>query len=149
MSLETIYHNKLNTTANYMSKCNNHKHQYVVSPKMQNKHHLLYWIELVRTFTNLYLHGYRCLFRPYRSIFLSDIRTSKCHYHSCLILSMLILRPFNPLNGSQINSKQRIAIQESISSTFYAHIFCTKVCSKPNSEQRKAAQFAFIRKMCA
>jgi len=27
----------------------------------------------------------------------------------------------------------------SISSTFYAQIFCTKVSSKPNSKQRKAA----------
>jgi len=34
----------------------------------------------------------------------------------------------------------------SISSTFYARIFCTKVCSKPNSKQRKSAQKTFERK---
>jgi len=39
--------------------------------------------------------------------------------------------------------------QESISSTFHMCIFCTKVCSKPNSKQRKAAQFAFVQKMHA
>jgi len=38
---------------------------------------------------------------------------------------------------------------ESISSTFYTQIFCTKVCSKPNSRQRKAAQKTFIQKMHA
>jgi len=27
------------------------------------------------------------------------------------------------------------------------HIFHAKVCSKPNSNQRKAAQFTFVRKM--
>jgi len=38
--------------------------------------------------------------------------------------------------------------QGSISSTFYSHIFRTKVCSKPNSKQKKAAQKTFVRKMC-
>jgi len=37
----------------------------------------------------------------------------------------------------------------SISSTFYACIFLTKVCSKPNSKQRKAAQKTFMQKTCA
>jgi len=32
------------------------------------------------------------------------------------------------------------------SSTFYLRIFYIKVCSKPNSRQRKAAQFAFVLK---
>ncbi len=36
---------------------------------------------------------------------------------------------------------------ESISSTFYAGIFCTKVCSKPNSKLRKAAQKTFVQTM--
>jgi hypothetical protein len=36
----------------------------------------------------------------------------------------------------------KFLVLESISSTFYACIFCTKVCSKPNSKQRKAAQFS-------
>jgi len=40
-----------------------------------------------------------------------------------------------------------ITNQESISSTIYAQIFRRKVCSKPNSKQRKVAQFAFVRKM--
>jgi len=34
----------------------------------------------------------------------------------------------------------------SISSTFYARIFRTEVCSKPNSKQRKAAQKTFVQK---
>jgi len=38
-------------------------------------------------------------------------------------------------------------LQESTSSKFYVHIFRKKVCSKPNSKQRKAAQLAFIRKI--
>ncbi len=37
---------------------------------------------------------------------------------------------------------------ESISSTFYSRIFRTKVHSKQNSEERKAAQSAFVQKMC-
>jgi len=37
---------------------------------------------------------------------------------------------------------------KSISSTFYTHIFCSKVLSKPNSKPRKAAQFTFVQKMC-
>ncbi len=35
----------------------------------------------------------------------------------------------------------------SILSTFNARIFNTKVCSKPNSKQRKAAQKTFVQKM--
>jgi len=47
-------------------------------------------------------------------------------------------------------STMRIIVeQESISSTFYVCIFCTKVCSKPNSKQRKAAQKTFVQKMGA
>ncbi len=38
-------------------------------------------------------------------------------------------------------------VQGSILSTFYDSIFCTKVCSKPNSKQRKATQKTFIQKM--
>jgi hypothetical protein len=37
-----------------------------------------------------------------------------------------------------------LLLLESISSTFYAHIFCTKVHLKPNSKQRKAAQKTFM-----
>ncbi len=35
---------------------------------------------------------------------------------------------------------------KSISSKFYVHIFCTKVRSKPNSKQKKAAQKTFVPK---
>jgi len=38
--------------------------------------------------------------------------------------------------------------QELISSTFYSRIFCTKFRSKPNSNHRRAAQFAFMPKKC-
>jgi len=46
------------------------------------------------------------------------------------------------LNCTQTNYLEALS---SISSTFYAHIFC--VCSKPNSKQRKAAQKTFVWKM--
>ena len=36
----------------------------------------------------------------------------------------------------------------SISSTFYADIFCTRVGPKPNYMQKKAAQKTFIQKIC-
>jgi hypothetical protein len=41
----------------------------------------------------------------------------------------------------------RIYVQVSISSTFYARNICTKVCSKPNCEQKKAAQKTFVQKI--
>jgi len=40
-------------------------------------------------------------------------------------------------------------LKVSISSTFYTQIFCTKVCSKPNSKQIKAAQKTFVWKIWA
>jgi len=68
----------------------------------------------------------------------------------------------NPLSKVQINVSLNLVCslidyenlilpspgnQGSISSTFYALIFLTKVHSKPNSKQKKAAQKIFVQKM--
>ncbi len=45
--------------------------------------------------------------------------------------------------------KMREIRVESISSTFYGRIFHTKVSSKPNSKEIKAAQFTFVQKSLA
>ncbi len=47
-------------------------------------------------------------------------------------------------SGSGTIRERPAAKKGLIPPTFYSHIFCTKVCSKPNSKQRKAAQKTFV-----
>jgi len=73
---------------------------------------------------------------------------------------MIVLSSFSPLLKQAVILEVAGAVvtiglslkpyhQESMSSKFYARIFRTKVCSNPNSKQRKAAQKTFVQKMRA
>jgi len=56
-------------------------------------------------------------------------------------------KQFQKSNKELENKKKRNL--GSISSTFFTGIFRKKVCSKPSSKQRKAAQFPFLKKLHA